>query len=169
MSSILGPAPIADFDGTVALLPVDWAALRPRLGVARIVDLWSGDPARWDAVREAEVDAARIAEPVAEVCAELVLTERFAILTNNSEDAVAAFLAEQPALAERVTTVVGRETLGGPKTDFATFERGFERCRAATAEWRGGGDTIYVGDAAYELSFASELAARVVDVADLRR
>lgn len=162
MNSILGPAPIADFDGTVAVLPVAWAELRSRLGVASIVDLWSGDRAAWDLVRDAELEAARHATPVAGVCAELATTERFAILTNNSEEAVSAFLATRPDLADRVTRVVGRETLGGPKTDAATFERGFAACLAATAAWRGDAEIVYVGDAPYELAFASDLGARAV-------
>ena len=164
MSSILGPAPIADFDGTVARLRVDWSELRSRLGVASIVDVWAGDAAGWEVVRDVEVEAAHRSAAVDAVCAELARTERFAILTNNSEDAVAAFLATRPALAERVALVVGRETLGGPKTDAAIFERGFASCVAATAAWRGSHEVVYVGDADYELALAADLGARAVSV-----
>jgi phosphoglycolate phosphatase-like HAD superfamily hydrolase len=160
-----GHAPILDFDGTLARLSVQWSELRHRLGVRRIDDLWaSGAAARWGEVTDAEVEASRIARPVPAVLRLLREVERFAILSNNSELAVGAFLDRFPELGTRAALVVGRETLGGPKTRFDVFERGYVRCVAAVGHPP---KPTYVGDQAYELAFAKQLGADAVDVGSL--
>lgn len=170
MSSMLGPAPILDFDGTIAVLSVDWAHLRQRLGVTRIDDLWvRGDVGAWELVREAEVRAAAQAEPVLPVFRALEETVSFSILTSNAEQAVEEFFRRFTALRAKVAAVVGREALGGPKWDPKRFRAGFERCARATMVSRGQGALVYVGNADYELELAAEIGAIAIDVRQLLR
>jgi phosphoglycolate phosphatase-like HAD superfamily hydrolase len=167
----LGPAPIVDFDGTLASLPVDWPVLRERLKVLRIDDLWRrDDPAgrdAWSEVTQVEVAAAARAHPVDVTVHLLGRAEGFAVLTSNSSRAVERFLEEQTDLSGKVVAIVGREALGGPKSDRARFSDGFSYCVEATAPLRGRRELVYVGDQAYELDFARHLGARAVDVASL--
>jgi phosphoglycolate phosphatase-like HAD superfamily hydrolase len=168
---MLGPAPVVDFDGTLARLEVPWPELRRAVGVdASIDELWSrADQRAWEAVREAEVAAATLAEPVMDVLLPLEDAQAVAILTSNSEQAVRAFLDRFARLDRRVAVVVGRETLGGNKKDFDVFSRGLARCVDATTAARGDEPIVYVGDAAYEIEFARRLGARAVSVAELER
>jgi len=163
---MLGPAPILDFDGTVARLQVDWERLRQQLGTERISDLWSRPTSAWDAVTTAEVHAAATASIVEPIHGLLVEVESFAVLTNNSSTAVQTFFDRFPHLKSRLVVIVGREELGGPKTDFAIFRSGIDRCVAATAAARGGEVGLYVGDAEYELAFAERLGLRAICVTD---
>lgn len=166
--SILGPAPIVDFDGTIAYLPIVWDDLRARLHVDRIAQLWqSEDPDAWAIVRTAEIEAAIRANPVEPVRARLEQSAAFAVLTSNSEEAVARFLQRFAALESRVAVVVGRETLAGPKHDYAVFRRGFAECVSATASARADGRLVYAGDAEWELEFARQLGAEAVAVHQL--
>jgi phosphoglycolate phosphatase-like HAD superfamily hydrolase len=165
---MLGPAPVVDFDGTVARLQVAWAALREATGVRRIEELWARDDAEhWSAVTRAEEEAAAAAAPVDAVLRHLATADAVAVLTSNAETSVLAFLDRYPDLRRRVVMVVGRETLAGPKTDFEVFARGFRRCVDATAVPRGDGPVVYVGDMQYELDFARRLGATALDVMTL--
>lgn len=167
---MLGRAPIVDFDGTLARLDVAWAPLRSSLGVRRIDDLWARhDADAWDTVTGAERAAASTAEPVEAVLTLLERVEAVAVLTSNSERAVEAFLQRFPALEARVSAIVGRETLAGPKSSFDVFANGYGVCVGATARARGTEPVVYVGDMAYELEFANRLGARAYDVDDLER
>lgn len=166
MSSIAGRAPIVDFDGTLLHLAVDWQGLRERLGVSSIDDLWSGEPAAWEAVTVAECAAAAQAPPLA-LMALLGEVSAFAVLTGNSEEAVRVFVQRFPEVAARLRAVVGRETLGGPKRDPELFAGGLRRCVRATADARGDEDLVYIGDAPWELELAAKAGARAVDVATL--
>jgi phosphoglycolate phosphatase-like HAD superfamily hydrolase len=166
---LLGPAPIVDFDGTVAHLPVDWAALRERFGVPSVDDLWHLGGDAWETVADAEEEAARRADPIEAVCAALQQARGFAVLTANAESSVRIFLSRFPELEARARAVAGRETLAGPKWDRERFSRAFEACRSATAEDRGSSPLIFVGDAEYELDLARACGARVLDVAALIR
>jgi phosphoglycolate phosphatase-like HAD superfamily hydrolase len=167
-SSILGPAPIVDFDGTVTVLPVDWDDLRARFQVDRMVQLWDSDsPDVWSVIRDAEVEAARNAAPLTAVRNLLERSSQFAVLTSNSEEAVALFLERFPTLESRMALVVGRETLAGPKGDYQVFRRGFTRCVAATKAARADGLVVYAGDADWELEFARQLGAEAVDARTL--
>jgi phosphoglycolate phosphatase-like HAD superfamily hydrolase len=169
----LGPAPIVDFDGTLASLPVDWPTLRERLKVTRIDDLWRRDDSvrrdAWSEVTQVEVTAAARAHPVDAMVHLLGRVEGFAVLTSNSSRAVERFLEDRTHLRGKVVAIVGREALAGPKSDLSRFSDGFARCAAATAPLRGRGDVVYVGDQTYELDFARRLGARAVDVAALER
>ena len=91
----------------------------------------------------------------------------FAVISANSEQAIWRFLDRFPALAGGTRLVVGRETLQGPKRDPACFERGFVACREATADDRGGGPVVYVGDQDYELDLAAGLGATALHVDEL--
>ena len=164
---MLGPAPILDFDGTIARLEVNWALLRATLGVASIEELWRGDPARWELVRDAEVRAATIADPIAAVTDRLARSRCFSVLTSNSSEAVRAFVDRFPALRERMRIAIGREDLAGPKTDVAVFRRGLQRCLDMNEIAEDEPDRVYVGDSAYELTFAAELGFRAVHVNEL--
>jgi phosphoglycolate phosphatase-like HAD superfamily hydrolase len=166
--SILGPAPIVDFDGTIACLPVSWRDLRTRLDVDRMGQLWeSADLDAWSLVRDAEIEAAGRATPLEPMRDALEEVSSFAVLTSNSEDAVAHLLSRFPSLESRVAVVVGRETLAGPKGDYEVFQVGFMRCVAATSNARGNDDLVYVGDADWELDFARRLGAQAIDVRKL--
>jgi hypothetical protein len=168
MSSILGPGPILDFDGTLAHLPVDWQNLRTRLGVRSIDELWlRPSPQAFAEVTEAEVVAADYAEGIDEVLNCLASVETFAILTSNSAHAVHRFLRRHATLAVRLSDVVGREELGGPKTDFARFRPGLQRCIRAVGTASSEMPPVYVANSAYELVFARRLGAVAVDVAEL--
>lgn len=163
---IAGRAPILDFDGTLARVELDWEAWRRRFGVRHIADLWRapGGAREWAALTAAEVEAAAIAEPVLPVLALLEGAPRFAVLSNNSARAVDAFLSRFPSLRPRAAIVVGREMLGGPKSDFQVFERGYRTCAEALEPIHG---KVYIGDQAYELDFAARLGAAVIDVKTL--
>jgi phosphoglycolate phosphatase-like HAD superfamily hydrolase len=166
--SILGLAPIVDFDGTLACLHVAWDDLRARLGLDRLSRLWdSEDPDAWSIVRDAEIEAAGHAPPFAPVRDGLEHALTFAVLTSNSEDAVARFLTRFASLESRVAAIVGRETLAGPKHDYDVFERGFTRCVTATASARADEHVVYVGDTPWELDFARRLGAHAIDVREL--
>jgi phosphoglycolate phosphatase-like HAD superfamily hydrolase len=165
---MLGPAPVVDFDGTMARLDVAWSALRATAGVQRIDELWArADNGVWSDVTRAETLAAQTAAPVEVLVPMLERTRAIAVLTSNAEASVRAFLDRFPELDHRVVHVVGRETLAGPKTDFEVFERGYHQCVDATAAWRGAAPVVYVGDLAYELEFARRLGATAIDVASL--
>jgi phosphoglycolate phosphatase-like HAD superfamily hydrolase len=165
---MLGPAPVVDFDGTLARLDVAWDELRATLRVRTIGELWSRQDARaWSAVTAAELEAAASASPVDPVLRLLDQSEQVAILTSNSERAVRAFLDHHRELAAKVVLVVGRETLGGPKQDRDVFGRGYERCVEATARARDDGQVVYVGDDAYEIEFARERGVTAYHVAEL--
>jgi phosphoglycolate phosphatase-like HAD superfamily hydrolase len=164
----LGPAPIVDFDGTIARLDVDWARLRMRLRVDAIGELWAraGD-GRWAEVTAAEVAAAEHAREIACTTEALRSVRAFAVVTDNSEHAIDAYLRRLPELASRVAYVGGRESLEGPKRDAARFRKVFDRAVAATGPFRSASDPIvYVGDQQYELALASALGARTVCVVD---
>jgi hypothetical protein len=167
MTLIAGPAPIVDFDGTLARLVVDWEGLRRNLGVHSLDDLWQRDAGAWATVTEAEVAAAQTAEPVAGMVAELGACRGFAVLTSNAEAAVRAFCARFPALEKRLVAVAGRESLRGPKRDPRCFGIGFEICAAATGPLRPGLTPTYVGDLPWELRFAADLGATAFDVVDV--
>jgi FMN phosphatase YigB (HAD superfamily) len=134
----------------------------------RIDDLWSqgGD---WDAVIDAEVSAASKAEAVTPLVTILSTVRCFAILTSNDAGAVHRFVSRFPELVNRLTVVVGRKELGGPKTDFTLFEIGVRHCLAANDLLNNGEQSVYVGDSAYELDFARRLGMTAVDVRDLDR
>jgi phosphoglycolate phosphatase-like HAD superfamily hydrolase len=169
MNSILGPAPILDFDGTLARLGVPWEEVRATLGVARIHDLWNEhEPRKWAIVNQAEQEAADVADIIPEVQDALEPTVSFAILTSNSETSVWRFLDRFNQLRSRVQLVVGRETLAGPKSEFPIFARGFRACVEATAHARHDSDMVYVGDMSYELAFARRLGARPIHVDELQ-
>jgi phosphoglycolate phosphatase-like HAD superfamily hydrolase len=159
---MLGLAPVLDFDGTLAQLDVDWPALRAKLNVERIEELWSRANG-WDVVTDAEVRAAETALPVLPA-AMLSGVRCFAVLTSNDARAVRRFMDRFPQLRERLTTVVGREELGGPKSDFACFELGIRQCMDAMNIDE---LTTYVGDAPYELDFARRLGLTAIDVREL--
>ena len=130
---MLGRAPIIDFDGTLTHLPVNWAALRSRLGVRTLSAVAPDRAAAWELVTQAEVAAATDAEVLVEVASALQSCIAFAVLTDNSESAVAAFLERHPSLARLCVLVTGRETLHASKRDPEAFERGFTLCLEATA------------------------------------
>lgn len=168
MNSILGSAPIVDFDGTIAFLPVVWDRLRAQLGVRRISDLWSEDDVdSWALVRAAEEEAAQRALPNRRLLHVLENVEAAAVLTSNSKACVSVFLSRYPLLESRVGVIVGREELCGPKEDFDVFRRGFFQCVSATASARGKEPVVYVGDAEYELRYARALGARTWNVKEL--
>ena len=165
---MLGPAPVVDFDGSIARLEVAWAALREAAGVRRIDELWTiGAPDAWADVTSAEEAAASVAAPLSAIVTHLEAANAVAVLTSNAEASVAAFLARFPGIGRRIVTVVGRETLAGPKTDFDVFARGYQRCVDATASARGDGPVVYVGDMDYELEFARRLGATAIAVSTL--
>jgi phosphoglycolate phosphatase-like HAD superfamily hydrolase len=170
MSSILGPAPIIDFDGTLARLDVAWVHLRAELDVAHIGELWhKGTPESWELVTNAEERAARRAEVVPEMQLALADVTSVAILSSNAESAVWEFLGRFPDLRARVELVVGRESLRGPKDEFDVFARGFAICvEVIEAARRPASPVVYVGDAQYELDFARRLGAQAIDVEMLR-
>jgi len=168
MPPALGPAPIVDFDGTIVRLPVDWTDLRRRLGVGHISDLWAlGRSDAFCLVTEMEVAAAGVGGPISAVMDSLALTTSFAVLTSNSALAVRRFFSRFPEHERRLACVIGREELGGPKTDFACFRAGVGRCLDATKTALGEAPAVYLGDSAYELAFAATLGIAALDVADL--
>jgi len=164
---MFGAAPLLDLDGTLVHLHVDWPRLRGRLGVLSIAELWEGPANRWALVTEAETSAALTGDPVVPVLERLGRCPSFAVITSNSSAAALAFLDRYPDIARRCTLVIGREQLGGPKTDRGRFKSAFDLCVSATATSRGIDPVVYVGNAAYELEFAAQLGARCFSVDDL--
>ena len=121
---------ICDFDGTLAFLDLDWAAVRRRCAVDRIGDLWARDLSAWDPVTEAEVAAAAHARPHLGSM-ELVVGRPIVILSANSEAAVDRFLQRGWPLDVRDET--RRESLAGPKFDPERFAAAIGRARAGLA------------------------------------
>lgn len=167
-TSKIGATPILDFDGTLTDLSVDWNALRRRLGVARINEIWSGTNPDWSAVDQAEFDAAGTSAPIGVVITELERAHRFAILTSNNALAVRRFLARYPEISNKCVLVVGRHELAGPKSSFEIFERGFRRCERAVSPKIDGASATYLGNEDYELDFARRLGAHAVHVDELQ-
>lgn len=160
---MLGPTPILDFDGTITHLPVDWPSLRRRLGIQHILDIWDNHTPSWTAVTKAEVEAAMISEPLHPVFDELGKIPRFAVVSSNATVCVRTFFDRFPALGRRVALVVGRDELGGPKTDFDRFARAIWQCAAALEFREAQHSLTYVGNEPYELEFARRLGLRTVD------
>jgi hypothetical protein len=157
----VGTALVSDFDGTLVALDIDWASLRRELEVSSILDLWQPAGPGWSRVTEAEVRAST-SSPIVPVGFRTALDfDAVAILTNNSEAAVAAFLARFPDLASRVVAVMGRESLGGPKNDQRVFSSGIDRLTAILGPTR---SFTYMGDQDYELEFASRYTRKILDV-----
>ncbi len=158
MSDYRGLPVISDFDGTITHLGVDWSAVRERVGVCRIAELWTRPDAAtaWEIVAEAEINAAHHCALNDEVASWLTASSGYAVLTNNSELAVAAFLGRHPVLESQCRLVIGRETLAGSKEDGARFESAVHRARTAL-----GIDEMsqvrYIGDQDYELAAAAAL------------
>jgi phosphoglycolate phosphatase-like HAD superfamily hydrolase len=166
MSSTTGRVLITDFDGTLVKLAVDWPALRALLGVQRIRDVVTrGDPQLVHIVAAAEREGAIWGQPVEAALAFVRGFDRYAVLSDNSEIAIDAFLSGYPEIRARCEAVVGRESLGGPKSELDHFVDGIEICRRALG---GGGQVVYLGDAGYELAFARELGLETIDVASLQ-
>jgi phosphoglycolate phosphatase-like HAD superfamily hydrolase len=166
MSSTTGRVLITDFDGTLVKLAVDWPALRDRLGVQRIGDVVTrGDPELLRAIAAAEREGAMAGQPVEPALAFVRGFDRCAVLSNNSEIAIDAFLSGYPEIRTRCEVVVGRESLGGPKSEREHFVNGLEICRRALG---GSEHVVYLGDTAYELAFARELGLETIDVASLQ-
>jgi hypothetical protein len=162
-SALLGPAPIVDFDGTMAFLPVDWTALRRALGVGSVAELWTnGEPGQWATVTEAEFTAVSRARPIVATLDALAAARAFVVITDNDESVVAEFLSAYPALAAKTRAVFGRQSHGGPKRDREVFARAFSAAR----QWLGdiAPDPVYCGDQDYELDFARALGAGTVRV-----
>jgi hypothetical protein len=161
-TAALGPNPIVDFDGTMAYLPVDWAALRRQLRVASMSELWErSDDAAWTAVAAAEVAATALARPIAATVQALEASQGFVVVTDNDESAVAAFLGVHPVLADKAVAVLGRRFHGGPKRDADVFARAL---RTAVDLLPAGDEVVYCGDQDYELAFARAMGARPVRV-----
>ena len=155
---------IADFDQTICRLAVDWGALRRRLGIERLGVLWAlDDPDRWAMVTAAEVAAAGASVPIDVVARKLAACDGFAVMTNNSADAVATFLERFPLLEARCRLVVAREQLQGPKEGPELFAAAFARCLDALGTDAPDAVT-YLGDQHYELVLAAGCGARVLQV-----
>ena len=164
MTVALAAHVISDFDGTLVRLDVDWAALRRELAVERVQQLWEPQNMhKWEIVAAAETRAASSSPTVESMLRALETSRAVAILTNNAEAAVHEFLAREPALAAKVCAVIGRETLGGPKTDFEFFRSGYAACCDSLGDPT---ELSYVGDMQYELDFARRLGASAFDVSE---
>jgi phosphoglycolate phosphatase-like HAD superfamily hydrolase len=166
MSSTTGRVLITDFDGTLVKLAVDWPALRARLGVQRIRDVVTrGDPQLLHTLAAAEREGAIAGQPVEPALAFVRSFDRYAVLSDNSEIAIDAYLSGYPEIRARCDVMVGRESLGGPKSERDHFVDGLEICRRALG---GGEHVVYLGDTAHELAFARELGLETIDVATLQ-
>ncbi|MBV8301326.1 MAG: hypothetical protein JOY68_05340 [Candidatus Dormibacteraeota bacterium] len=160
---------ITDFDGTLVHLAVDWTALRRELGVAAIADaVRRGDAQSLSRIAVAERDGAVRGQPVPEGIDYVLRFPAFAVLTQNSETAVHAFLDQNSQLRRRCRVVLGRETHQQRKRDAPVFAELIERCMKQL-EAVDVTEVTYLGDEAYELELASGIGLRAVDVASLSR
>jgi phosphoglycolate phosphatase-like HAD superfamily hydrolase len=160
---------VSDLDGTLVDLSIDWNALKSRLGVRTITELWArNDGDAWEAVADAENAAARTG-PLRETALRWIAAQgptlRVSILTDNSRRAAEAVLARSVLLASRCVAIVGREELGGSKRDPQVFASGLGRCLRAL----GGpvATTFYLGDADYELQLAEGAGLRTIPAGSL--
>jgi phosphoglycolate phosphatase-like HAD superfamily hydrolase len=162
----LGRVPIVDFDGTMAYLPIDWAALRRQLGVGSINELWTGADggAGWATVTAAELAATTHARPIAITLEALAAASGFVVVTDNDESVVSTFLARYPWLAAKVLAVLGRRYHGGPKRDPEVFARAFRMASELIRRTGSDQPIVYCGDQDYELAFAISLGAQAVRV-----
>jgi|APSaa5957512535_1039671.scaffolds.fasta_scaffold21897_2 phosphoglycolate phosphatase-like HAD superfamily hydrolase len=150
---------IIDFDETLMPLAVDWEGLRKYLNVSRLGDLWdrSHPLFEWEPVRQHEIEAAETSPFINHTLEVLKSVTSFAVLTNNSEQAVATALARLPEIEKKVSLIVGRETLKGPKQKRSNFDHGFKNALDSLSTI--GKSTYYLGDQDYELNFAKDLGA----------
>jgi len=163
LATTLGPAPIVDFDGTMAYLPVDWVTLRRRLRVGSLNELWDNDDhADWAAVTAAELTAIDRARPIPATLEALAAASGFVVVTDNHESVVSAFLSQHRQLASKVLAVFGRGYHGGPKRNQEVFERAFRAASSLVGDLSD--QVVYCGDQDYELQFATTLGARAVRV-----
>ena len=169
---MLGPAPVVDFDQTLARLELPWPKLRRAVGVTESIDeLWSRpDSGGWDIVTEAEVAAASLAEPVMEVLLPLEDALAVAILTSNSRSCGPR--VPGPVRAARSSRQRGRRARDPRRAEARLRRRsrvGSRCCVDASSAARGDEPVVYVGDADYELEFARRLGVHAVAVADLEQ
>ncbi|MBD35942.1 MAG: hypothetical protein CL512_04160 [Actinobacteria bacterium] len=157
---------ISDFDETILKLDIDWNALREKLKVNKISDLWqnSNSEKSWLLIQEVELAAARTGKFLSHTVDLLESANSFAILTNNSESAVKAALSRSSRLNERCSIIVGRETLEGPKQDQERFAKGFSKCLESLSLNKKNSSIYYLGDQDYELEFARSLRAQPIRV-----
>lgn len=156
---------VSDFDGTLCNLAVNWPQLKSDFGLSFIESGWDlcGQPKEqfWRAVADAEYRAVEHSELIMPVVAFLESSDRLVILTNNSEQAVAQFIARH-GLFKPMThlSIVGRETLGGSKRNRSLFTSSIELAISnnSTRPSR----VAYIGDSDYELEYAHEMGLVVL-------
>ena len=168
MNSILGRAPIVDFDGTLARLDVPWDDVRQALGSGESANCGTTTH-QANGLSSARRRRQRLAQPTSYLrWSELWRKPpRLPCSVPTARPRCGGFSIALTICESRADRVVGRETLAGPKTDFDVFARGFSACIEATAAVRDGAVVVYVGDMSYELAFARRLGARSIHVEDL--
>jgi len=153
---------IADFDGTIARLPVDWQALREAFHVSSIEEvLETFDQSEWDRLKRAEVAAAEVAEPMMKTVSFLNESEGYVILTNNDVAAVTNFLTRFASSLARPRRIIDRNVLGGSKKNFEKFSAAVLQC-SDSLDARKSEEVTYLGDSTYELDYADALGFKTI-------
>jgi phosphoglycolate phosphatase-like HAD superfamily hydrolase len=154
------PGLIFDFDQTLTKLDVNWELLRAELQVDSLSNLWETNPDRWEVVASREIDAALVS-PINHLVYRLWEKSSFvAVLSNNSERAIRAFLERLDHAHQWL--VVGRETLGGPKQTPRIFREGVRKILEASGFCEE--DFTYIGDEEYEMSYAQLIGLSTLHV-----
>jgi phosphoglycolate phosphatase-like HAD superfamily hydrolase len=160
---------IFDFDGTLTNLTVDWDFVKKELSVARISDLWIlEEPMRQQAFEIVSAHERQATEN------KLILDRNklesiscFSILTNNSEKTVKYFfdLINLDMRFRQINpcSIIGRETLGGPKENEDKFRNGINLIFSQMGISESS-ECLYVGDQKYELKHAMEMGLKTIDI-----
>lgn len=160
---------IFDFDGTLTNLLVEWSTVKKELSIKRISDLWIlKEPMRqnaFDIVSAYECQGTENRLNLDRTLLESISC--FSVLTNNSEKTVKYFfeLINSDMKFRQINpfSIVGRETLGGPKENEDIFRNGIELIfnQMAISDFS---ECLYVGDQDYELKYAMKIGLKTLDI-----
>jgi FMN phosphatase YigB (HAD superfamily) len=164
---------IFDFDGTITNLNVDWNFLKKHIAVDKISEIWNlQECQKFEAINViTEYEIAGLDYGLIIDRETFQLFQKFAILTNNSEETVKIFFNElnrDLSLWQiKPEEIAGRSKLQGPKESERIFNQQIAFLLRAMKIERPS-DCIYVGDQEYELNFAKRIGLATFHISDFQ-
>jgi hypothetical protein len=150
-------------------LSVDWAEFREKNNLNRINDVWMVSPKDrsmlLSELTNLESEAA-LHSPFHPAIDSIFKHSILGILSNNSEEAIKIMLSRYEAKHKTKIAsirIIGRETLQGPKESKPLFENAIFELLAPyyMLDLK---NCYYIGDAGYELDYASQLGLKTIKV-----